>query len=358
MTSTYAPRVVSVGTALPPNRVSQEEARQLTRAVFGNTSRDLERLLGVFDNGHVKARYLSAPLEWYFELKSWSERNALYVRVALELSERAALEAMMRAGVTAADLDAIFFVSSTGLATPSLDSWLIKRLGMSRHAVRVPIWGLGCAGGAAGLNRAADYARAHKNAKVLLVTVELSSLTFQANDPSRANLISTSLFADGAAAVIMTGADIPLQTRGLQVLGGSSTLWDDTEDVMGWEVVDTGLKVLLSKSVPVIVEQHMREDVEHALEPLGLTLGDIKHFVTHPGGEKVMQAFREALTISESALDDSRMVLEQHGNMSSPTVLFALERFLSRFETIPNGEHVLLTAMGPGFSAEHAVLKT
>jgi alkylresorcinol/alkylpyrone synthase len=352
-----APKILSVGTALPANRVSQQEARALIRAVFQNTSRDLERLLDVFDNGHVKTRYLGAPLEWYFELKSWSERNALYVEVALEISERAALEAMRRAGVTATDLDAIFFVSSTGLATPSLDSWLIKRLGMSRHAVRVPIWGLGCAGGAAGINRAAEYAKAHPNAKVLLIAVELSSLTFQANDPSRANLISTSLFADGAAAVVIAGPEVETQARGLEVLGGSSTLWDDTEDVMGWEVVDTGLKVLLSKSVPLVVEKHIREDVEYALEPLGLTRADIKHYVTHPGGEKVMQAFREALEIPEIALEDSRIVLEGHGNMSSPTVLFALERLMSRLETIQSGQHALLTAMGPGFSAEHAILR-
>jgi alkylresorcinol/alkylpyrone synthase len=355
---TRAPRILSVGTALPANRVSQQEARALIRAVFQNTSRDLERLLDVFDNGHVKTRYLGAPLDWYFDLKSWSERNALYVKVALEISERAALEAMRRAGVNASDLDAIFFVSSTGLATPSLDSWLIKRLGMSRHAVRVPIWGLGCAGGAAGVNRAAEYARANSSAKVLLIAVELSSLTFQANDASRANLISTSLFADGAAAVVIAGAEANLQTRGLEVLGGSSTLWDDTEDVMGWEVVDTGLKVLLSKSVPLVVEKHIREDVEHALEPLNLTRADIRHFVTHPGGEKVMQAFREALEVPESMLEDSRVVLEEHGNMSSPTVLFALERLLSRLETIASGEHALLTAMGPGFSAEHAILRS
>lgn len=344
------PRVISVGTAVPAHQVTQEAVRHLIGAIFKNTSRDLERLLAVFDNGHVKSRYLSAPLEWYYELRSWTERNQIYTEVALELSERAAQVALKKAGVAAQDLDAIFFVSSTGLATPSLDSLLIKRLGMSRHTTRLPIWGLGCAGGAAGLNRAAEYIRAKPNSHVLLVCVECSSLTFQANDPSRANLVSTSLFADGAAAVVLSDT-----LDGLEILGGSSTLWDNTEEVMGWEVVDTGLKVLLSKSVPVVVQNHIRPDVQRCLGLLGLELGQIQHYITHPGGEKVMQAFCEALGIAAEKLENSRVVLEQHGNMSSPTVLFILERFLAT--GFGAGEYGLLTAMGPGFSAEHVVLR-
>lgn len=345
------PKIISVGTSLPPYQVAQDAVRHLIAAIFKNTSRDLERLLGVFDNGHVKTRYLSAPLEWYYELRSWSERNEIYIEQAQIMSEKAANIALERAGISASQLDAIVFVSSTGLATPSLDSWLIKRLGISRHAMRLPIWGLGCAGGAAGLNRAADYIRAKPNSHVLLVCVECSSLTFQANDPSRANLVSTSLFADGAAAVVLSD-----QLEGIEILGGSSTLWDDTEEVMGWEIVNTGLKVLLSKSVPVIVEKHIRQDVTRCLELLGLNLSQILHYVTHPGGEKVMQAFAQALEIEFTQLEDSRIVLEQHGNMSSPTVLFILERLLAR--KVSKGEHALLTAMGPGFSAEHVVLRT
>ncbi len=345
------PRILAVGTALPPYKVAQDAVRHLIGAIFKNTSRDLERLLNVFDNGHVKTRYLSAPLEWYYDLKSWSERNQIYIEQAQEMSERAAKIALEKAGIGAAQIDAILFVSSTGLATPSLDSWLIKRLGISRHAMRLPIWGLGCAGGAAGLNRAAEYIRAYPNSTVLLVAVECSSLTFQANDPSRANLISTSLFADGAAAVVLSD-----QPVGLEILGGSSTLWDDTEEVMGWEVVDTGLKVLLSKSVPLVVEKHIRTDVTRCLGLLGLSLPEIRHYITHPGGEKVMQAFAQALEIPASQLEDSRSILENHGNMSSPTVLFILERFMQR--TIPSGEPALLTAMGPGFSAEHVVVRT
>ncbi len=345
------PRILAVGTALPPHKVSQDAVRHLIGAIFKNTSRDLERLLGVFDNGHVKSRYLSAPLEWYYELRSWTERNQIYVEQARELSEQAAKIALEKAGLSADQLSAIIFVSSTGLATPSLDSWLIKTLGMNRHAMRLPVWGLGCAGGAAGINRAAEYIRAKPGSHVLLVAVECSSLTFQANDPSRANLVSTSLFADGAAAVILSDQ---LGT-GLTVLGGSSTLWDDTEEVMGWEIVDTGFKVLLSKSVPLVVEKHIRADVLRCLEQFNLSLAQIQHFITHPGGEKVMQAFAEALGIADTKLEHSKNILENHGNMSSPTVLFILEKFMQ--QPIPKNEYALLTAMGPGFSAEHVVLR-
>ncbi|MEY4531703.1 MAG: hypothetical protein RLZZ156_2424, partial [Deinococcota bacterium] len=185
---------------------------------------------------------------------------------------------------------------------------------------------------------------------VLLVAIECSSLTFQANDPSRANLVSTSLFADGAAAVILSDQ----METGLTVLGGSSTLWDDTEEVMGWEIVDTGFKVLLSKSVPLVVEKHILVDVLRCLKQFNLSLEQIQHFITHPGGEKVMQAFCDALNIPDTKLEHSKNILENHGNMSSPTVLFILEKFM---QAIPKNEYALLTAMGPGFSAEHVVLR-
>ncbi len=347
------PRIVSVGTALPQYAVTQEEARSLTRAIFRDSTRDLERLLRVFDNGHVKQRFLSAPLEWYYTNHSWSERNAIYIQTALELSERAIRCALSRAKLNPQDLDAIYYVSTTGLATPSMDSLLIKRLDMRRHVARVPIWGLGCAGGAAGLNRALDHARAHPGSRVLMVACETSSLTFQANDPSRANLVSVSIFGDGCAAVVVSSHP---DDAGFEGIRGHSTLWDDSEDVMGWEVVDTGMRVTLSKSVPEVVERYIHADVTLALEGLGIGIHDLKHFVTHPGGEKVLAAFASSLDIDPMHLEDARVVLETHGNMSSPTVLFALERLLLRRP--PAGEYGLLTAMGPGFSAEHTVFRT
>jgi alkylresorcinol/alkylpyrone synthase len=363
------PRILAVGTALPEFRFEQADVRALIKGLFNDGFRDFDRLLAVFDNGHVKARYLSAPLEWFKTNHTWTERNEIYIRTATDLGERAARIALERSGVKAQDVGAIFFVSTTGLATPSLDSFLIKRLNLSRHIARIPIWGLGCAGGAAGLNRASEFVRA-TGKPALLVAVELSSLTFQANDVSRPNLIATSLFADGAAAVVIApddsgsgpGQSGPGQSgpgqSGPSIIGGSSTLWDDTEDVMGWVVTNTGLQVTLSKSVPNVVEKHIRQDVEMACANHGLRFEHLKHFVTHPGGEKVMEAFQTALGLPAEALDDAREILEHHGNMSSPTVLFALERFLQRWPELPTGEHGLLTAMGPGFSAEHLIFRT
>jgi alkylresorcinol/alkylpyrone synthase len=346
------PRILAVGTALPEFRFEQADVRALIKGLFNDGFRDFDRLLAVFDNGHVQARYLSAPLEWFKTNHTWQERNEIYVKTATDLGERAARIALECSGVKVQDFGAIFFVSTTGLATPSLDSFLIKRLNLSKHIARIPIWGLGCAGGAAGLNRASEFVRA-TGKPALLVAVELSSLTFQANDVSRPNLIATSLFADGAAAVV-----IAPEGSGPSIIGGSSTLWDDTEDVMGWVVTNTGLQVTLSKSVPNVVEKHIRKDVEMACANHNLNLEQLKHFVTHPGGEKVMEAFTTALELPASAMDDAREILEQHGNMSSPTVLFALERFLRRWPDTPSGQHGLLTAMGPGFSAEHVLFRT
>jgi alkylresorcinol/alkylpyrone synthase len=350
------PRILAVGTALPEFRFEQADVRALIKGLFNDGFRDFDRLLAVFDNGHVQARYLSAPLEWFKTNHTWQERNEIYVKTATDLGERAARIALERSGFAASEFGAIFFVSTTGLATPSLDSFLIKRLNLSRHIARIPIWGLGCAGGAAGLNRASEFVRA-TGKPALLIAVELSSLTFQANDVSRPNLIATSLFADGAAAVVI-GPNDSGSSSGPSIIGGSSTLWDDTEDVMGWVVTNTGLQVTLSKSVPNVVEKHIRKDVEMACANHGLHLEQLKHFVTHPGGEKVMEAFRNALELPASAMDDARDILEQHGNMSSPTVLFALERFLQRWPNTPRGEYGLLTAMGPGFSAEHVLFRT
>jgi alkylresorcinol/alkylpyrone synthase len=350
--SQFEPRILSVGTAVPEHHLTQADVRTLVKSLFDAGLRDVDRLLAVFDNGHIQSRYVSAPLEWFQTNHTWQERNEIYLRVALDLSERAAKIALERSGLSASQIGGIFFVSTSGLATPSLDSWLIKRLDLSRHSVRLPIWGLGCAGGAAGLNRASEFVRS-SGKPVLLVAAELCSLTFQANDISRPNLIATSLFADGAAAVVIAPEGL-----GPSIIGGSSTLWDDTEDVMGWNVTNTGLKVTLSKSVPNVVEKHIRADVEMACAKYGLTFEQLQHFVTHPGGEKVMDAFQVALELPANAMDDARSILAHHGNMSSPTVLFALERFLQRWPDLPGGEFGLLTAMGPGFSAEQVLFRT
>lgn len=347
-----SPKILSVATALPPHRIGQREVKEFARNMFSEVFRDIERLTPIFDNVLVEDRYFCVPMEWFEEDHTFPEKNALYVEHALDLSAKAARRALDRAGVGAEEVGAIFFVSTTGLSTPSLDSKLIFELELSEHTRRVPIWGLGCAAGAAGLARAAEYARLYPGQKVLLVAVELSGLTFQRGDRSKSNLISTSLFADGAAAVVL-GCEVD---AGPELLGSHSTTWPGTEDVMGWELIESGLKVQLSKSVPDIVRERLRDDLRISCDSLDLRFEDVEHFVLHPGGAKVLDAFEEVLGMSPGALTFSRGVLRDYGNMSSATVLFVLERFLASGE-FGSGDLGVLSAMGPGFSAEHVFFR-
>ena len=350
------PRVLSVATSLPRHRIPQETAKDFARAMFSGVYRDVERLLPVFDHVNIEARNFCVPPDWFYEDHSFPEKNALYVENALDLSEKAARRALDRAGVEPGDVGAIFFVSTTGLSTPSIDSQLLPRLGLSEETRRVPIWGLGCAAGASGLSVAADHARLYPEKPVLFVAVELCGLTFQKGDRSKAGLISTALFADGAAALVLGGSERAEEGAGPELIGSYSTTWTGTEDIMGWEIVESGFKVQLSRSVPDLVRNRMPENLELALDSAGLRFEDLDHFVTHPGGAKVLDAFEEVFGLESGGLALSRDVLRHHGNMSSVTVLFILEKLLESGEISP-GDHGLLSAMGPGFSAEHVFFR-
>jgi alkylresorcinol/alkylpyrone synthase len=348
------PKILSVATALPPHRIGQGEAKEFARALFAEEFRDIERLTPIFDNVNVGNRYFCVPREWFERDHSFPERNALYVEHALNLSEKSARRALDKAGAEPEDIGAIFFVSTTGLSTPSLDSKLIFRLGLSEHTRRVPIWGLGCAAGVAGLARAADHARLYPEKLTLLVGVELCGLTFQRGDLSKSNLVATSLFSDGAAAVLLDGGD--QGAPGLELLGSHSTTWPGTEDIMGWDVVETGFKVKISRSIPALIRQRMSENLVAACDSVGLTPKEIEHLVTHPGGARVLDAFEEVLGYEAGGLSLPREILRDCGNMSSVTVMFVLERFLSSREFEP-GDHGLMSALGPGFSAEHVFFR-
>jgi len=352
------PSILSVATATPPHRISQPVAKDFARAMFSDVYRDIDRLLPIFDHSGVENRNFCVPAEWFYEDHSFSEKNDLYVESALDLSEKAARRALDKAGADSADVAAVFFVSTTGLAIPSIDSFLLRRLGLSEHTRRVPVVGLGCAAGASGLGLAAHYASACRPGElVLLVAVELCGLTFQKGDRSKANLVSTALFADGAAAVVI-GRDADGEAAaGPELLGSYTTTWPGTEDVMGFDVGEHGLKVLLSRSVPSVVYERMPENLRLALGSVGLSLEDIRHPIIHPGGAKVLDAFEEVLGLEPGGLDISREVLREHGNMSSVTVLFILERFLAGADNTTAGEHGVLSAMGPGFSAEHVFFR-
>ena len=344
------PRILSAATAVPPHRIEQEDTKEFARRLFAGKFRDLDRLLPVFDNGQIEARHVCRPLEWFGREWSFPERNELYVEHALELSEKAARRSLDRAGVEPGEVGALFFVSNTGISTPSLDAKLLFELGLSPNLKRVPVWGLGCAGGAAGMARAADYARAYPDELALVVAVELCSLTFQSRDLSKSNLVAASLFADGAAAVLL-GAG-----KGPEILGSHSTTWAGTGDVMGWDLVETGLKVRFARSVPQIVRTRTRATVEEACKKHGLVPEDLRHLIVHPGGAKVLEAYEEALGLEPGSLDLAREILREYGNMSSVSVLFVLERFLESYPA-GSGEHGSISALGPGFSAEHVLFR-
>jgi alkylresorcinol/alkylpyrone synthase len=344
------PRVLSVATVVPKHRVVQSTARDFARAMFSGVYKDVERLLPVFDNVEIDGRNFCVPPEWFYEDHTFPEKNALYVEHALELSEKAAHRALDKVGTDPSEVGAIFFVSTTGLSTPSIDSLLLSRLGLSEHTRRVPIWGLGCAAGVGGLARALDHARVYPEEKVLLVGVELCGLTFQWGDRSKAGLVSTALFADGAAAAVL-GND-----PGPELLASHSTTWPGTEDIMGWEIIEAGFKVQLSRSIPQLVRERMPQNIETACSSVGLAPEDVEHLVTHPGGAKVLDAFEEVFGLGPGGLVLSREVLRDYGNMSSVTVLFILERFLESGAYAP-GEHGVISALGPGFSAEHVFFR-
>ncbi|MGB3681608.1 MAG: 3-oxoacyl-[acyl-carrier-protein] synthase III C-terminal domain-containing protein [Rubrobacteraceae bacterium] len=347
-----APKILSIGTALPPHRIGQEEVKDFARGMFGDTRRDFERLLPIFDNVNVENRYFCVPLGWFEEDHTFAEKNDLYLEHALELSGKASRRALDSAGVAPSEIGAVFFVSTTGLATPSLDARLILDLGIpERHTRRETLFGHGCAAGAGGLAKAADWARSHPGKLVLLVAVELCGLTFQRGDASKANLISTSLFSDGAAAVVVgTTGDGP------EIIGEDCVTWPGTEDVMGWRFTEDGFNVVLSKSVPIIVQKHFRDSLVDSCEYVGVDFEDLEHFILHPGGAKVLDAFEEVLEIEAGGLALSRGVLRDYGNMSAVTVLFILKRFLKSGE-FSSGDLGVLSAMGPGFSAEHVFFR-
>ncbi|NGQ93859.1 type III polyketide synthase [Brevibacillus sp. SYP-B805] len=353
------PYILSVGTAVPPFTVSQETSRHLSRLFFQEAFADIDRLLDVFANSRVTKRHFCVPLSWFESDHTPAEKNRLYVEHACALGAEAIGACLQKVNLSPADIDCLLFVSSTGLATPSIDARLLNRLPFREEITRIPLWGLGCAGGAMGLARAAEYARAYPHALVLMLAVELCGLTFIRQDMSKSNLIATSLFGDGAAAVLIAG-DAYAQTHGVtrtapRVLGTRTVTWKDSLDVMGWEVTNDGLKVIFSRDIPTLVKQRMRGCVDTFLTQHRTELPQLSRFILHPGGAKVLTAYQDALGMAADQLKPSEEVLAEYGNMSSPTVLFVLERSLQH--AWQPSERGLAAALGPGFSCELILLE-
>lgn len=341
--------VLAVATASPPHVLAQAQLRAFARRFFARDFPAIDRLLPAFDNSGIAERQMASPIEWFDEPHSFAEKNEVYRRCALDMSARAGAEALRRSGVKADEIAAIVFVSTTGIATPSLDSYLVQLLGLSRAAARVPIWGLGCAGGAAGLARAADLVRA-LGRPVLLIAAEVCSATFVHGDRSKSNLIATALFGDGAAAVVLApGAE------GLQIVGSHSHLIDDSEDIMGWTLEPQGLRVRFARSIPNLVRDTVPGFKLAALRAAHVSPEEVEHYVLHPGGTKVLAAYEAALAVPRARIEGAYTVLREHGNMSSPTLLFVLERFMR--ETPRSGAAGLALGLGPGFAAEAVMFR-
>ena len=343
------PHILSLATAVPPHPLGQPEVALRARHLFATSAgADFERLMPVFAHAGIERRYSSVPIEWYERAHGWAERNALYLEHAVPLLEQAAGDALALAGLRPEEIDAIVVVSTTGVATPSLDARLIERLPFRRDVRRLPIFGLGCAGGVIGLSRAADLARAAPDSRVLFLVVELCALCFRKDDTTKSNIVATALFGDGAAAAVLS-----CRGNGPRLGAAGEHTWPQSLDIMGWDVAEDGLRAVFSRDIPALVRHHMRDVTGDFLARRGLRSADIDYFVCHPGGAKVLTALEEAFDLAPGALADARGVLRDYGNMSAATVLFVLERAL---RTGISGR-VLMTALGPGFTAAFQVIE-
>ena len=359
------PFILSVGTHLPPYYIPQKDAKVFVRNLFKDGYQDIDRLLQVFQNGQIEGRYFSVPLDWFNYDHSFQEKNHLYVQLAVKFGVEAIKKTLhaptfMKQSVDYETIDAIFLISSSGISTPSIEARIMNQLPFSVHTKRIPIWGLGCGGGAAGLSRAREYCLAFPTANVLVLSIELCSLTFQRRDLSKSNLIGTSLFSDGVACCLVCGDQSKLLSssrlkRLPYLVDNCSTFMPDSEEVMGWRIENTGLHVVFSKSIPQIIENWLKDPTVRFLQKHQLTVDDIRHFVAHPGGRKVLEAYQTIFGLDDAMLKPSSDVLKKYGNMSSATVLFVLKHFLQA--KVNENEIGLLAALGPGFSSEQVLLR-
>ncbi len=341
-------RIVSLATAVPPHVISQADAASFATSAFGGRFEGFEQVAGVFMTSGIRRRRAVRPLEWYLQPLGWPERSEAYVDGACRLFTDAARRALDTAGLRPSEIDTIVTVSSTGITTPSIEARVAGEMGFSSNVERVPVFGLGCAGGVSGLSIAARLAQSRPGSNVLLVAVETCTLSFRADQLTKANVVATALFADGAAALVLRAEEGGLA----EVEATAQHTWPDTLDIMGWSVDAEGLGVIFDRSIPPFAEEHFGAAARAILARSGLSLADIDRFVCHPGGAKVVTALERALALPQGLLADERAVLEEYGNMSAPTVFFVLERALAT--GLP--QRTLMTAMGPGFSAATATL--
>jgi alkylresorcinol/alkylpyrone synthase len=346
--------IAAVASVLPDHYYDQEALIASVRHHCAGRHHNVDRIASIYRNTLVSGRYLALPMEEYEQLQTFTDANNAFIKCAVDLGERAIRKGLKKAGLTPEDIDHIIFVSITGIATPSIDALLVNRMGLRRDIKRTPIFGLGCMAGAAGITRAIDYVKAYPDQVAVVLSVELCSLTLQRNDFSVANIVSSGLFGDAAAALIVTGKNrrptIP------RVIDTRSVFYPNTEHIMGWDITDNGFKIVLSGQTPKIVESSLEPDIKHFLTDNNLTIKDIKQWLFHPGGPKILEAIQKSLKITKEDLALSWKNLEEVGNVSSASILMILEDAMDNHPP-PKGSYGFFNAMGPGFCAEMGLLQ-
>ncbi len=355
------PKIISTGTADAPYKLPQSELKEFIYNLYSGASVDIDHMINVFDNSEISNRHISVETSWLKNDHSFKERNEIFKDVAVKLAKEAIDICLTRAGILPGQINNVLYVTSTGVMTPTLDAILFNDIGLDRHVKRTPLWGLGCAGGAAAISRAMDYTKAYPKETSLVIAVELCSLTFQKDDLSKSNIIAASLFSDGCACALIAGDESELAKKTLrtvELIASHSTIYENSLDVMGWEVVETGFSVIFSRDIPNIVKKYVNPNITELLKMYNLKITDIIHYVTHPGGLKVINAYEESMELQNGTLNISRKILREHGNMSSPSVIYVLDEFMKTIGSIKAGEYGLISSLGPGFSSELILFKT
>src|SRR5450631_1794628 len=341
--------LVSLATSVPPHTLLQKDVLAAAWDRLGARFPEFGRFSSIFSNTGIIKRHAVKPFDWYLEPRGWPERTEAFLAGAEALFVDVAEKVLASANLTGRDIDTVVTVCSTGIATPSLEARVARRMGFRSDAMRVPVFGLGCAGGTSGLAIASRLAQARPGNNVLLVTIELCSLALRHDQLTKANIVATSLFGDGAAAIILRAGD----GGATKIENSGEHLWPDTLGIMGWSVDPEGFGVIFRRTIPEFVTAHLNPAVVQILARMQLSMADIDRFVCHPGGSRVITALESAFSLNQGTLDHERQIIADYGNMSAPTVLFVLER--ARAKGLP--ARSLLTALGPGFTASCVTLR-
>jgi alkylresorcinol/alkylpyrone synthase len=331
-----------LSTAVPPYILEKGFVAQEAKRIFARFGDEYTRLASVFDNAGINKRHSICPVEWFENAGGWADRSERFLDGAKDLFRKTAGEALTKAGVNAADIDVIVTVSSTGIATPSVEAHVMHEMGFQDTVLRVPVFGLGCAGGVTGLAIAHRMAAAKPGSKVLLVVIELCTLAFRPDEMTKSNVIATALFGDGAAALVVSS-----DLDGPQIEFAGQHTWNKTIDIMGWRIDDVGLSAIFARSIPDLVNTDLKPAIDGFLSSNGLKQSDLDSYSFHPGGVKVIQALENILELQSESLKNERDVLADYGNMSSPTVLFVLQKALAQ----KTKGRRFVGSLGPGFSA-------